>query len=112
VEGWVDGDDLAGGGGVNGLADRILEQVVGADDLIRREGAHDGVRVPLMQDGGGEADGRAGILRLAFEHEVGVLHLGKLAADGGPVGGTGHHEDALAGERLEAVIGGAQQRAA
>ncbi len=65
-----------------------------------------------MQDGRGKADRRTGILGLAFEHEVGVLDLGKLAADRRAVGRSGNHQHALPGQRLEPVIGGAQERAA
>ena len=78
----ADGDDLAGRGGVDGLADRVLEEVVRADHLVGGEGAHDDVRIPLVQDGCGQADGGAGILGLAFQHQVRVLDLGQLAADG------------------------------
>ena len=108
----ADGDDLAGRGRVDGLADGILEEVVRADHLVRGEGTHDGVRIPLVQDGRGEADGRAGVLGLAFQHEVGILDLGKLAAHRVPVGHAGNHQHALTGERLQAVVGGPQQRAA
>ncbi len=105
----ADGDDLARRGRVDGFPDRVLEEVVRADHLVGGEGAHDDVRIPLVQDGCGQADGGAGILGLAFQHQVGVLDLGQLAAHRLTVRVAGDNEDPIARQGLEPVVGGTQQ---
>jgi hypothetical protein len=64
-----------------------------------------------VQDGCREADGGAGILRLAFQHKVAVLDFGQLAADSRTVGISGDNEDPVARQGLKPVIGGTQKRA-
>ena len=67
---------------------------------------------PLVQDGRGQADRGAGVLGLAFQHQVDVLDLGELAAHRGAVRLPVTTSMRVPGEGMQAVIGGAQQRAA
>ena len=55
----------------------------------------------------------AGVLGLALEHQVGVLHLGQAGGStAARCARPGDHEHPLARERLQPVVGGAQQGAA
>jgi hypothetical protein len=105
----ADSDNLAGSGGVDCFADRLLEEAVRADHLVRGEGTHDGVRIAFVQDGGGKADGRAGILGLGLEDQVRVVEFRKLPAHCVAVRLSGDHQHPGAGQRVQPVIGGAQQ---
>jgi hypothetical protein len=109
---YADRDNLAGGGSVDGLPDGLLEEAVRTDHVVCREGTHDGVRITLVEDGGGKADCRAGILGLGLQDQVRILDFRKLPAHRFTVGLPRNHQHPASGERVQPVVGGAQQRAA
>ncbi|ELT44294.1 N-acetylmuramoyl-L-alanine amidase [Arthrobacter nitrophenolicus] len=97
---------------MDGFADGRLEKVVRADHLVGGEGPHDGSGIALVQDGRGKPDGCRRILGLGLEYQVGVRDLGKLAAHRIAVRLAGNNQHPVSGQRVQPVIGGAQQRTA
>ena len=120
VEGVADVDVAEAGRGVGGLdADRHqparaggldrggrgrAEGVGAVDDVVRGEGAHDGIRVAHLEEGGGQADRGHRVARGRLgDHGVGA-QLGQLRDDGVAVRLAGDDEDPVVGQRGQPVV--------
>ena len=78
---------------MDGLTDRLLEDLHRGNHLVSGERSHDDRGVALVQDRCGQPDGGRRVLGLVLQHEVFLLDLRQLCQDGGAVelAGDDHH---------------------
>ncbi len=111
--GDTEGDEIFGVffDGVEGSVEGVLEDVEGLDDMVGGEDGEGGVRVALMEDGGGEADGVGGVAAGRFAEELGFGEEGEVGEDLPGDGTAGADVDAGGiNESAEAAGGDLQER--